>query len=308
MTKEGIILKATLRYLKNTYPLYLMLAVPILYFIIFKYIPMYGTVLAFKNYNMFSDGLFAGEWVGFAHFKEAFSAIEFQHAMINTLVLNFGDLIIGFPIPIILAIALNELRSDKIRKTTQIITYLPNFLSWIIIAGISFQLFSNSGLINNILASMGLDKVNFLSEPFKWRIVYWASGVWQGAGYGLIIYLAALMSIDPTLFEAAYIDGATKMQRIIHVTVPMIRSTIVIMFIMAVGGIMNISFDRPYLMGNALVSDASSVISTYSYNVGISAARFDFATAIGLFQSVVGIILLLTADKIAKKLGEGGLL
>jgi putative aldouronate transport system permease protein len=269
---------------------------------------MYGTVLAFKNYNMFSDGLYAGEWIGLAHFKEAFAAIEFRHAIVNTLVLNFGDLIIGFPIPIILAIALNELMSDKIRKTTQVITYLPHFLSWIIVAGISFQLFSNTGLINNVLSSIGLDKVNFLSDPFKWRIVYWASGIWQGAGYSLIIYLAALMSIDPTLFEAAYIDGATKLQRIIHVTIPMIRSTIIIMFILQIGGIMNISFDRPYLMGNALVSDASSVISTYAYSVGITAARFDFATAIGLFQSIVGIILLVAADKLAKKFGEGGVI
>lgn len=301
-------LNASIRYLKSAYPLYIMLIIPIIYFIVFKYIPLYGTVLAFKNYNMFSEGLYAGEWIGFAHFKEAFAAIEFQHAIVNTLVLNFGDLIIGFPIPIILAIALNELMSDKIRKTTQVITYLPHFLSWIIIAGISFQLFSNTGLINNILYSMGFDKVNFLSEPFKWRIVYWASGIWQGAGYGLIIYLAALMSIDPTLFEAAYIDGATKLQRIIHVTIPMIRSTIIIMFILQIGGIMNISFDRPYLMGNALVSDASSVISTYAYNVGITAARFDFATAIGLFQSIVGIILLAAADKLAKKFGEGGVI
>jgi len=284
-----------------------MLLIPIVYFILFKYIPMYGIVIAFKNYNMFADGMFAGDWVGLTHFKEAFASIEFQHAIVNTLVLNFGDLLLGFPIPIILAIALNELMSDKIRKTTQVITYLPHFLSMVIVAGISFQLFSNTGLINNVLSSIGLDKINFLSEPFKWRIVYWSMGIWKGAGYSLIIYLAALMGIDPTLFEAAYIDGATKMQRIIHVTIPMIRSTITIMFIMQIGGIMSISFERPYLMGNALVSDVSSVISTYAYNVGISAARFDYATAIGLFQSVLAIILLISADRLAKKFGEGGI-
>lgn len=257
---------------------------------------------------MFAGGMFGGKFVGLAHFKEVFSSVEFYHALVNTLVLNIGDLLIGFPIPIIMAIALNELRSNKIRKTTQLITYLPYFLSWVIIAGISFQIFSNTGLINNVLAALGLHKIDFLSNPFKWRIVYWASGIWHSAGYSLIIYLAALMAVDPSLFEAAYIDGATKMQRIIYVTIPMIRSTISIMFILSVGQIMSISFDRPFLMGNALVSDVSSVISTYAYSVGITSARFDFATAIGLFQSVVGIILILITDRLAKKFGDGGII
>lgn len=268
---------------------------------------MYGAVIAFKNYNMFGDGMFAGKWVGLAHFKEAFASIEFQHAIKNTLILNLGDLLIGFPIPIITAVALNELMSDKLRKTTQVILFLPYFLSIVIVAGISFQIFSNSGLINNVLSSMGFQKINFLSDPFKWRIVYWAMGIWKGVGYSLIIYLAALMGIDSSLFEAAYIDGATKFQRIIHITIPMISQTITIMFILQIGGIMSISFERPYLMGNALVSNASSVISTYAYNVGITAARFDYATAIGLFQSIVGIIFLVAADRLAKKLGEGGI-
>lgn len=285
-----------------------MLLIPILYFILFKYLPMYGTIIAFKNYNMFADGMFAGEFVGLAHFKEVFSSIEFRHAIVNTLVLNIGDLIIGFPIPIIMAVALNELRSNKIRKITQVITYLPNFLSWVIVSGIVFQVFSSTGLINNILASLGLQRVNFLSNISKWRMVYWGTGVWHGAGYGLIIYLAALMGVDPSLYEAAYIDGATKMQRIIHITLPMIKSTISIMFLLSVGNIMSISFDRPYLMGNALVSDASSVISTYAYTVGITSGRFDYATAIGLFQSVVGIILIFCADRVSKKLGEEGIL
>ena len=305
--KEGSTLKAAIRYLKGSYQLYIMLLLPIVYFFIFKYLPMYGTVLAFKNYNMFADGMFAGDFIGLGHFKEVFASLEFRHAIVNTLVLNLGDLLIGFPIPIILAILLNELRSDKIRKTTQLITYLPHFLSWVIISGIVIQVFSNTGLINNILESFGMAKVDFLSDPFKWRLVYWGTGIWQSAGYGLIIYLAALMGVDPSLFEAAYIDGATKIQRIIYVTVPMIKSTISVMFILSLGKIMAIAFDRPYLMGNALVSDASSVISTYAYAVGITAARFDYATAIGLFQSVVGIILLVVANKLAKKFGEGGI-
>jgi putative aldouronate transport system permease protein len=269
---------------------------------------MYGTILAFKNYNMFADGMFAGDFIGLAHFKEVFASLEFRHAIVNTLVLNLGDLLIGFPLPIIMAIALNELRSDKIRKVTQLITYLPHFLSWVIISGLVIQIFSNTGLLNNMLAGFGMERVGFLSDPFKWRLVYWGAGVWQSAGYGLIIYLAALMGVDPSLFEAAYIDGATKIQRIIYVTVPMIKSTISVMFILSLGKIMAISFDRPFMLGNALVSDSSSVISTYVYSVGINSGRFDYATAIGLFQSVVGIILIFCADRLAKKFGEEGIL
>lgn len=307
-TSGGDSLKSKIRHFKNSYQLYIMLAIPIIYFVLFKYLPMYGTILAFKNYNMFADGMFAGEFIGLAHFKEVFASLEFRHAIVNTLVLNLGDLLIGFPIPIIMAIALNELRSDKIRKTTQVITFLPHFLSWVIISGIVFQVFSNTGLVNNILTSIGMEKIDFLSDPFKWRIVYWGTGVWQSAGYGLIIYLAALMGVDPSLYEAAYIDGATKMQRIIHVTLPMIKSTISVMFILSLGKIISIAFDRPYLMDNALVSDVSSVISTYAYTVGITSGRFDYATAIGLFQSVVGIILIFSADRLAKKFGEEGIL
>lgn len=301
-------MNAAIKYTKRTYQLYLMLLIPILYFIVFKYLPMYGVVIAFKDYNMFAEGMYAGKWNQFAHFIEAFSSIEFRHALVNTLVLNLGDLVLGFPVPIIMAIALNELMSNKIRKTTQVITYLPNFLSWVIVAGISFQLFSNTGLINNMLASIGMERVNFLSDPFTWRIVYWFTGIWHGAGYALIIYLAALMGIDPSLNEAAHIDGATRLQRIWHVTVPMISPTITVMLLLRIGSIVSISFERPYLMGNALVSDASSVISTYTYSVGITSGRFDFATAIGLFQSVVGIVLILLADRYAKKIGEGGIL
>ncbi len=301
-------MNAAIKYTKRTYQLYLMLLVPVLYFIVFKYLPMYGVVIAFKDYNMFAEGMYAGKWNNFAHFIEAFSSIEFRHALVNTMVLNLGDLILGFPIPIIMAIALNELTSNVIRKTTQVVTYLPHFLSWVIVAGISFQLFSNTGLVNNMLASLGMERANFLSDPFSWRIVYWVTGIWHGAGYALIIYLAALMGIDPSLNEAAHIDGATRIQRIVHVTFPMISPTITVMLLLRIGSIISISFDRPYLMGNALVSDASSVISTFTYTVGITSARFDYATAIGLFQSVVGIVLILLADRTAKKLGEGGIL
>lgn len=295
------------KYLANNYQLYLMLVLPLIYLILFKYKPMLGTVVAFKKFNIFK-GVWDSEWVGFAHFEEAFTSPDFWLALKNTLILNLGDLLIGFPIPIIFALFLYELNNRFIKKATQLILYLPNFFSWVIIAGIVTQLCSGSGLINSIIVALGGESVDFLSNPTIWRGVYWISGVWQGAGYGLIIYLAALTSSDPSLSEAAYIDGAGRLKRIWYVTIPQIKGTITVMLIMQLGKVVSIGFERPYMMGNTLVNDASSVISTYVYSVGLQSARFDFATAVGLFQSVVGIVLILIVNQLAKKFGEDGIL
>lgn len=294
-------------YLRNTWQLYLMLLIPVIYMLIFRYKPMIGGIIAFKKFNVFA-GVWNSPWVGLANFREAFGSRDFWNALMNTLILNAGDLILGFPVPILIAVFLFEIRSLRIRKITQTILYLPNFLSWVIIAGIITQLFSNSGLVNDIIRKTGLSEVNFLSSPFIWRFVYWFSGIWQSAGYSLIIYLAALSATDSSLGEAAYIDGATRLQRIAHVTIPQIKPTISIMLIMQLGKIVSIDFDRPYMMGNTLVKSASDVISTYVYSVGLQAGRFDFATAVGLFQSVVGIILILSVNKISKKMGEEGIM
>lgn len=294
-------------FIKANGQLYLMVFIPLVYMILFKYKPMLGTVVAFKKFNIFK-GIWDSPWVGLANFKEAFASADFWNALWNTIILNMGDLIIGFPIPIFLAIFLNELKSEKLRKTTQTLLYLPNFLSWVIISGIATQLLSSTGLVNNVLGLVGIESVPFLSDSFLWRIVYWFLGIWQGAGYSLIVYLAALMATDSSLGEAAYIDGATRLQRIWYVTIPQISSTITILLIMQVGRLITISFDRPYLMGNTLVKDSANVISTYVYSVGLAAGRFDFATAIGLFQTVVGVILVLSANKIIKKMGQEGIM
>lgn len=294
-------------YLKNNYQLYLMLLLPCLYLLLFKYKPMLGIIVAFKDYNIFK-GVMDSPWIGMEHFKEAFSSKEFWLALSNTLVLNLGDIIIGFPIPIILAVFLNEINRQFIKKSTQIILYLPHFLSWVIIAGIIQQIFSEAGLVNTVLNNIGINSINFLSSNGWWRIVYWGSGVWAGAGYSLIIYIAALSGSDPSLNEAAYIDGAGRFKRIWYVTIPQIRGTITMMLIMSLGKVMSISFDRPFMMGNTLVKDASDVISTYVYKVGLQSGRYDFAAAVGVFQSVVGVILVLTVNKIAKKLGEEGII
>ena len=293
-------------YLKNTWQLYAMLIIPVVYMILFKYKPMLGVVVAFKKFNVF-QGIWNSPWIGLANFQEAFSSRDFWSALANTLILNIGDLIIGFPIPIFLAVFLDELKGSAVRKTTQTLLYLPNFLSWVIIAGISTQLFSSSGLVNNLLNALGIGTVNFLTNSFAWRIVYWFFGVWQGAGYSLIVYLAALMATDASLGEAAYIDGATRLQRIWYVTLPQISSTITVLLIMQVGKLVSISFVRPYMMGNSLVRDAADVISTYVYSIGLAAGRFDFATAVGLFQTVVGIVLVLSANAVIKKMGQEGI-
>lgn len=294
-------------YIKNNYQLYLMLILPIIYLLLFKYKPMLGTVVAFKRFNIFK-GVWGSEWIGLAHFNEAFTSSGFWIALKNTLVLNLGDVIFGFPIPIIFALFLYEINSKFIKKSTQLVLYLPNFLSWVIVAGVVNQLCSNKGLLNEMIMALGGTSVDFLTNPIIWRIVYWVTGIWHGAGYGLIIYLAALTSTDPSLSEAAYIDGAGRIKRIWYVTIPQIKATITVMLIMQLGKVISIGFDRPYMMGNTLVKDVSEVISTYVYSVGLQSGRFDFATAVGLFQSVVGVVLILIVNAIAKRIGEEGIL
>ena len=300
-------MKATVKYIKRNWVLYLMLVIPVLYIILFKYMPMTGTLIAFQDYNIF-EGIWGSEWVGLAHFKEAFASSEFWQAFRNTIILNVGSLLIGFPIPIILAIFLNELTSARIKKVTQLILYLPHFLSWVIIAGIIQQLLSGTGMVNELLGAMGLGTINFLGDSSNWRWVYWLSEVWQGAGYSMIVYLASLTAIDTSLYEAAYLDGAGRLQRIWYITVQMIRPTITVMLIMQLGKLVSIGFEKPYMLGNVLVKDASNVLSTHVYTVGMQSGRFDYATAIGLFQSVVGIIMVLLSNAISKKFGEEGLI
>lgn len=292
---------------KSKISLYMMLVIPILYFVVFCYFPLGGIVVAFKNFNVF-QGIWASPWAGLDHFKEVFSATEFWTAMKNTLILNLGELFINFPFPIVLAVLLNEMCYQRLKKVTQTILYLPHFLSMVIIAGMVSQIFGTSGIVNNILGFFGMDPVNFLGDSGRWRAIYWGSGIWMGAGYGMIVYLAAIAGINTELYDAAYMDGAGRWLRIWHVTLPQIRPTIVTMTIMNVGKILSISFERPYLLSNVLVQDASSVISTYVYSVGLQAGRYDYATAVGLFQSVVALVMVVAANQVAKRCGEEGIM
>lgn len=289
--------------------LYAMLAIPVAWYLLFCYKPMYGLVIAFQKYNLFK-GISGSKWVGWDNFKFIFGMRDFGIALKNTLWLNFLDLLFGFPMPIVLAIMLNEMRSTGLKKVSQTMLYLPHFLSWVIIGGMVLEIFApTTGVINSLLKKAGIIEANipFLTSGSHWIATYVAVGVWQNMGWGTILYLAAITGLDMNLFEAARIDGANKMQQIWHVTLPGIRSTIIILLIMNIGRMMSIGFDRPFIIGNTLVQDYCDVISTFVYRVGIKTQKFDRATAIGLFQSVVGLVLITGANFISRLFDEQGI-
>jgi putative aldouronate transport system permease protein len=293
--------------MKRDVYLYLLLFIPLVYYIIFKYIPMYGVTIAFKDYNLF-QGIMKSPWVGMDVFKEIWGMPEFFRAVRNTLLLNLLDLVFSFPAPIILAILLNEIRINWFKRTAQTIFYLPYFLSWVIIGGIALQLLSPvTGLINIAIKSLGLPAIPFLTEKSNWILSYLGIGIWQSAGWGTIIYLAAITGINHELYEAAQVDGAGRFRQIWHITLPGLKPTIIILLILNLGRIMMSSFDRPYVIGNNYVKDVSDVISTFVYRNGIQSMRYSLATAVGLFQSMVGMILLLLSNYIANKSGEQGI-
>lgn len=297
-------------YMKRYWSLYLMLLIPMIYFIVFKYIPMNYIQIAFKKYSIV-ESVWEMDWAdnhGFEYFIKAFSNRDFLYALRNTFLLNLLDLVVGFPAPIILALVLNELRFKKFKKFTQTIIYMPHFLSWIIISGLAKQLFAPStGLVNIFFNNLGMESIPFLNDSVHWVWTYVFLGIWQTAGWNTIIYLAAITSINPELYEAASVDGAGRFKKMIHITLPGIRSTIVVLLILSLGRILGSEFDRPFALGNNLVNDVSNVISTFVYKYGIRGLQFSLTTAVGLFQSVVCVVFLVIADKVAKRFGERGI-
>lgn len=293
-------------WIKRDWRLYAMLAVPIIWYLLFCYKPMIGLIIAFQKYNIFK-GIVGSKFVGLENFKFVFGMRDFGIALRNTLWLNTLDLVFGFPVPIILAILLNEMRMMKWKKFSQTLLYLPHFLSWVIIGGMVLQIFApTTGAINATLMKLGLidSNIPFLTNGAWWTFTYVLVGVWQGMGWGTILYLAAITGLDASLFEAAEIDGANKLQRIWHVTLPGIRSTIVVLLVLNIGRMMSIGFDRPFIIGNTLVKDTCDVISTFVYRAGIQNNQFARATAIGLFQSVVGVVLITIANTISRCFDE----
>ena len=296
--------------LQRDWHLYLMLLIPVALVIIYNYAAYPGLRMVFMDYKP-AKGYDGSKWVGWGTFQKVFADRDFTKALTNSIVFNLLDLLVSFPMPIILALMLNELRYPRFKKVTQTILYLPHFLSWVIIGSVAYQLFKpSSGIINVLLMKLGWIEqgIPFLTEKNHWATTYLLIGVWQGMGWGTIIYLAAITGISGELYEAAMIDGASRLQRIWHITLPGIRSTIVVLLIMNLGKIMGSNFERLDVFANTQVRDYQYQLAIYIYEKGLSNGKFSMATAVGLFQSLVGLMLVLISDRFAKALGEDGLL
>jgi putative aldouronate transport system permease protein len=296
------LLKSLARY----WQLYLLLVPPIIYLFIFKYIPMYGLQIAFKDFNM-RLGYFGSPWAGLKHFRNFFKSHYFTRLIGNTVGISFYSIVAGFLPPILLAIALNECRSRFYKKFVQLVTYLPYFLSTVIIVGIITQMLSLHGIVNVFLKTIGIEPISFLGKSNLFKSIYVWSGVWQATGYNAILYLAALAGINPELYEAAIIDGASIWKRIWYIDIPGILPTAIILLILATAGVLNVGFEKVYLLQNPLNLKTSDVISTYVYRVGLLDMNYSFSTAVGFFQSVVSLIFITTVNKIAKNVGETSL-
>ena len=297
-------------YFRNNWQLYLLLLIPVVFVIIFKYAAYPGLRIAFMNYKP-AKGFDGSPWVGWETFEKIFRDKDFHRALRNSLVFNFLDLLVGFPVPIILALLLNELRFPRYKKISQTVLYLPHFLSWVIITSVALNLFKpETGLINIMMKNAGWieEGIPFLTEKWHWAVTYLVLGVWQNMGWGSIIYLAAITGIDAELYEAATIDGAGRWRKIWSVTLPCIRGTMVTLLIMNLGRVMGSNFERLDAFGNVQVKEFQYQLAIYIYEKGLAGANFSRATAVGLFQSLTGLLLVLGSDWVSKKLGEDGLL
>ncbi len=286
---------------------YLMLLPVLVYYILFHYKPMYGIIIAFMDYSP-RKGILGSEWVGFEHFANFFGGYYFGRLLGNTLKLSFATLIFGFPVPILLALLINELTSKKFSKIVQTITYMPHFVSMVVLCAMIRQFVASNGFITQFMVQFfGYDGKNLLAVGRFWIPIYVISNIWQGAGWGSIVYLAALTGIDSQLYDAAKVDGANKWNQVIHVTIPSILPTIIIMLIMRIGQIMGVGYEKTILLYNDGILEVADIISTYVYRMGLLQRQFSFSTAVGLFNSVVNFILVVIANKISKKTTETSL-
>ncbi|MCR5755975.1 MAG: ABC transporter permease subunit [Acetatifactor sp.] len=284
--------------------LYLLMLPGIIYFIIYKYIPMWGILMAFQNY-MPSKGIFGSEWVHFKHFINFFSGDHFSKLFRNTMVISLGSLVLSFPMPIILALMLNEVRHVAYKKSIQTILYLPHFLSTVVLCSLTYVLFSTEdGIINQMIASMGGSKLNILMNEKTYYGLFIGTGIWQGAGWGTIIYLAALAGVDMQLYEAAEIDGANRWKQLIYITIPSLLPIIMIQLVLSLGNVLDVSVEKTLLLSNAMNRNVSEVFDSFVYNRGIVNGEYSYSTAVGLFKSTVGIILVLGANWLSKKVTD----
>lgn len=289
--------------LAHNYQLYLLVALPLVYLIIFQYLPMYGAQLAFKKYRV-ALGIWGSEWIGLDHFIAFFRSFQFQRVVRNTIAISAYSLVAGFPVPIILAIALNNSQARRFKKTVQLVTYAPHFISTVVMCGMIIQFLSpNVGIVNQFIAAFGLQPVGFMGRPEWFQTIYVFSGIWQQAGYASIIFLAALASVSPELHEAAIVDGAGLRQRNWHIDLPAIMPTAIILLILNVGNLMSVGFEKVYLLQTALNLETSEVIQTFVYKRGIAwqPPNFSYAAAVGLFNSVVNLILLAAVNALARR-------
>jgi putative aldouronate transport system permease protein len=293
-----------LKYFMNNRYLYLLMLPGVIYLIIFKYVPMYGVIIAFKDFS-FAKGIIGSPFNNFENFKTLFSSQDFYRILFNSVYLSIVKIIFAFPIPIIFAIMLNEVGNKKFKRITQTIMYLPHFISWVVIGGIVVIFMSaDGGLINEIIKKLGYQPIPFLSSESWFRAVVIITDVWKEAGWGTIIYLASLTSISPEYYEAATVDGANRWQQILYITLPCISNTIIILLTLKIGGLMTNGFEQIYILQNPINMAVSDVFETYTYRVGLANTQYSYASAVGLFQSIIGLILIYCTNKIAKMFGK----
>ena len=286
--------------------MYVLILPVILFYVLFAYKPMYGALIAFKDYRP-ALGFSGSEWVGLENFKRFFEGIYFERLLRNTVLLSLYNLIFGFPAPIILALMLNEVKSSKFKRLTQTVTYLPHFISMIVVAGMITNFCMTTGLINDIIVFFGGEAAPLLQNPKYYRTIYVVSGIWQQIGWGSIVYLSALAGVDSQLYEAAAIDGAGKWKQMIHVTLPGIAPTVIIMLIMRIGQLMSMGYQKTILLYNAATYETADIIASYVYRVGLLEQEWSYSTAIGLFNAAINLILIVAANKISKKLTQTSL-
>ena len=291
---------------KNWWPLLVMIIPGILFFLLFRYIPLLGSVVAFKDYSVFR-GVWSSPWVGFRNFEVLFRSTDFMRILSNTLILAFFNLLFTFPMAIILALMLNELRVGAFKKGIQTILTIPHFFSWVIIAGLTFSFFSRTGLFNIVRSWAGLDYYLVMQEEKHFRVVYVLTALWRDAGWNTIVYLAAMSAIDPQLYESAMVDGASRFRQIISITLPLILPTIIIMFLLRIGNFLVLGFDHVYNLLTPMTYSVGDIIDTFVFRVGLQNARYSYATALGMFQSVVGFILVMGCNALSRKITEEGL-
>lgn len=303
---KGSQLKLTGMYMKNNLMLYFMMIPGVIALILFSYVPMYGIVMAFQDFNIF-QGYFKSAFVGLQHFKTLFADPYFFRLMKNTFLLGMFNFIISFPAPILLAILINECRMSKFKRVIQSISYLPHFIPMVVMVGIMFELFGSYGVINNLLGLLGIEPISFFSRSEWFRPLYIGSSVWKGIGWGSIIYMGALSGVDPALYEAAEVDGASRWQKIVYITLPELKPTIVTLFILDAGGIMKIGFEKVFLMYSPATYEVADVLSTYVYRQGFISNNYSYSAAVDLFNNLIALIFVLGANWFSKKLGEDGI-